>query len=668
MQKYVLPIVALLAMLMRSNPCAPFHFSKTQELGDATEALSISLEHGLDEETVHSSIHALLMSVWMTRWKQTDQNPIGDPTELCLALLTVRRDGSFKEAKDVTGIIAKDEYCMRASFLKEIRDRVTKGIAADEEAACNVLEPWFTEKRNTTFSRLRSLQHRACSIAFTTRSLPHLWWTDTVDWHSMLFKGNRIDLEDVRTMFAKTEERLIEVWEKMAMKGLKIRIDYQSIADDPTNRDVGYSFLTDPRNECFSRRDRLLEAFFKDEEILEHFAVVRAGELIWNRGRLIEWLQDYAELHSLLLLRCEMLSGSPGRGTELTAMTYRNTRTRTTRNLVVLGKHVVILCMYSKTSALTGQDKLIPHSLDAVTSDILIQDLALARPFAELAAHVCFPEDEAIKDRYRNQLFVNFKKPFDSTHLSAVMTRYSLPYLSYGLTINSWRHIQTAWKRKFKCSMEDLLEEDAEDDVDALQAGHSRSTENRVYGLSMQAIAGASEDVLPLFLNTSTVWQKKCETVPGGQLLPYHQARSADFSRFQEAARENKRAPANSAAQQIVPPSRSEAWSMDDIAKRVADRLTPVLTSVIRAAVQEMVSGVTAESKDQQRGKSSHQTIGDEILMRGHQKQKQADARSFQISSRPLHRSQLSWNQGHAEVSIRLGQLSGEALMQRHQK
>ncbi|KAG2741287.1 hypothetical protein P692DRAFT_20751447, partial [Suillus brevipes Sb2] len=188
------------------------------------------------------------MSAWTTRWKQTDENPIGDPTELCLALLTVQRDGSFKEAKEVTSIIAKDEYCMRASFLKEIRDRVAKGIAADEEAACNALEPWFTEKHNSTFSRLRSLQHRASSIAFTTRSLPRLWWTDTVHWHVMLYKGNRIDLEDVRKMLAKTEERLIEIWEKMATKGLKIRIDYQSIADDPTNRDVGYSFLTDPRN------------------------------------------------------------------------------------------------------------------------------------------------------------------------------------------------------------------------------------------------------------------------------------------------------------------------------------------------------------------------------------------------------------------------------------
>ncbi|KAG1786392.1 uncharacterized protein HD556DRAFT_1449769 [Suillus plorans] len=564
MQKYILPIVFLLAMLMRSEPSMPFYFSKTQEMHDTTEALSMSLEEGLEEETVSSCIHALLMSTWTTKWKQTDKNPIGDPTELCLALLTIQRDGSFKEPKEVTGIIAKDEYCMRASFIKEIRDQVEDGIAADENAACNILEPWFTEKTNSTFSRLRSLQHRASSIAFSTRSLPRIWWTDMVHWRTMLYKGNRIDLDDVCRMFAKTEEKLVEIWENMVLKNIKIRIDYE--------------------------RDRLLEAFFNDEKILQHFAVVREGELLWNRGKLIEWLQNYTELHSLILLRCEMLSGSPGCGTELTAMMYRNTSTRTTRNLVILGKHITMLCTYSKTSTLTGQDKLIPHSLDAVTSDILIQDLALARPFAEFAAHICFPDDKAMKDRYRNQLFVNFKKSFDSTHLSAVMTRYSIPHLSYGLTINSWRHIHTAWKRKFKCSMEDLLEEDAEDDVDALQAGHSRHTENRVYGLSMQAIAGAAEDVLPLFLNASTTWQTTCKTVPGGQLLPYHEARSIDFAKVQQISDENKRAPANSAVQMGSPSATHlEACSIDDIAKKVVDQLTPVLTSVIQAAVQEAV-------------------------------------------------------------------------------
>ncbi|KAI5986057.1 hypothetical protein EDC04DRAFT_2913523 [Pisolithus marmoratus] len=179
-------------------------------------------------------------------------------------------------------------------------------------------------------------------------------------------------------------------------------------------------------------------------------------------------------------------------------------------------------------SALTGQDKLIPHALDALTSDILIQDLALACPFAEIAAKICFA-DEEVSQLYHDHLFVNFDRLFTSNDLSTVMAKYSLPRVKFAMTINPWQHIQTAWKHKFKCAMDDIVEMDMEDDVDALQAGHSWATENRVYGLSTHSLAGAAEDILPLFLQASMGWQEHCQVMPSGSGLPYQQARSYLF-------------------------------------------------------------------------------------------------------------------------------------------
>jgi hypothetical protein len=89
--------------------------------------------------------------------------------------------------------------------------------------------------------------------------------------------------------------------------------------------------------------------------------------------------------------------------------------------------------------------------------------------------------------------------------------------------------------------------------------------------------------------------------------------------------KENKRAPANSPEQPSIPANRTETWSMDDIAKKVVDELTPVLTSAIRAAVQEMVSEhppttsqrpIVTESKDEKQGKHLCQTLRDNILIR----------------------------------------------------
>ncbi|KAG6369358.1 hypothetical protein JVT61DRAFT_15005 [Boletus reticuloceps] len=61
-----------------------------------------------------------------------------------------------------------------------------------------------------------------------------------------------------------------------------------------------------------------------------------------------------------------------------------------------------------KTTVLTRQDKLIPHSLDAVTSNILIQDLALAQLFTEIAACAYFLGQPQVVELYRDHLFVNF--------------------------------------------------------------------------------------------------------------------------------------------------------------------------------------------------------------------------------------------------------------------
>ena len=374
--------------------------------------------------------------------------------------------------------------------------------------------------------------------------------------------------------------------------------------DDLTDKHVGYAFVADKRNKALSsvtQRGQLIQGVLEGEGDFAHHAnVMDDGEIEWNKGALRAWLQDYAEMHQLLLLRAEMLSGAPSRGTELTALTYGNTKTRPMRSLVMLGKHLTILCQYMKTTALTGQEKLIPHALDAVTSDILIQDLTLARPFAEIAAHVCFPDKPHVRELYRNQLFVNFNRLFTSEDLSAVMTKYSLPHLNYALTINPWRHIQTAWKHKFRCAWEAIQEDDMIDNVEALQAGHTRATENRIYGLSVHTLAGAPEDVLPCYLEASTSWQKQCRTVPGGTLLPYNQAHCHNATvttttSTTTSTTSTSTTTTSSKAQLDALHNCRDTYApaaLQDIAQQVVALLTPSLSALVHDAVTKaLISG-----------------------------------------------------------------------------
>ncbi|KAI6155874.1 hypothetical protein BKA82DRAFT_4011284 [Pisolithus tinctorius] len=456
MKQYTVPVVALLAMLIRQE------YSGQPFSGSNSKLMELLAVLRIDPEATEEAlplIHALLFEIWSTAWQHQGSKEIVDPTERCLALLTLREDGAFKEPHEVTTKIAKFEYCMRLTFLQEIHHRTQSEPQRDQLEHCLDMENFFVEKTHYTFSRLRSLQHRASALAYDTMSLPQVWWTDTKTWQTMLYRGEEVRFADLCKVFQEVEAKLVQVWEQDILMGQDIRVGYDKMADDLVNKD----------------------RFLEDEGTFAHFAMIRNGAIIWNQSSLQAWLKKYAEMQGLLLLRAQMLSGAPSRGTELTAMTYRNTQTRPTCNLVILGRHVTLLCQYLKTTALTGKDKLIPHALDGITSDILVQDLALARPFAEIAAKACFPDKPEVVELYRNHVFVNYDRLFDSENLS----------------------------------VEDIMDMDREDNIEALQAGHSRSTENQVYGISVETLAGAAEDILPAYLNASMEWQKHCHRSKG---------------------------------------------------------------------------------------------------------------------------------------------------------
>ncbi|KAI6100651.1 hypothetical protein F5141DRAFT_1066224 [Pisolithus sp. B1] len=190
MKQYILPVVALLAMLIRQEYSGKDFTGSDNKLMDLLAVLRIQdpEEGGRDALPL---IHELLFQVWSTAWTHQGDGDIVDPTERCLALMMLRQDGAFKEPQEVTPVIARLEYCMRLTFLKEIHQRMHLDPESDELDHCLALESFFTEKTRYTFSRLRSLQHRVSSLAYDTMSLPQVWWTDTKTWKTMLYRGEQ---------------------------------------------------------------------------------------------------------------------------------------------------------------------------------------------------------------------------------------------------------------------------------------------------------------------------------------------------------------------------------------------------------------------------------------------------------------------------------------------
>ncbi|KAG6877334.1 hypothetical protein C0993_008522 [Termitomyces sp. T159_Od127] len=580
MRKYTYCIIRLLAMLLRDSNILLYDFTQQQKKH------ILKLRDGLEQEPVKQlsmRVHRVLVLLWTQTWYRSNTTSFPDPTINCLALMSLQNDGSFKDPKYITGPIAQFEYCMRFVFMIEIHRRKSLDQNSTHEKHCEDLCSWFTEKFDSTFNSLRSLQHRASTVAQSTMSLPTVWWLDRENYRTMAYKGNRIEFDDIKKLFVRLEAEIIELFEKKILCGLSLHVTYQSIADDLSNPTVGYSFISDSRNPSFTNKDLLMRAILDSPALSSRFVASHAVDAspIWNIIAFRTWLHEYAKFHGLLLLRAEMLGGSPARGTELTAMTYKNIPTSSHRNLVAFGKHIAMLVTYHKGTAMTGLEKLIPHSLDAISSDLIIQDLVIARPFAQIAAMIAYSKQPKIWDLYSNYMFINDGALFETHHISNLMRVLTSQTIQADLGLQAWRQISIAFRRKTCRALEEVMETDQADNIEAMQATHSRWTENRVYGLSADALAGVAEDVLPLYLEASTQWQIATGAVPGGLALPYFQARTDNYADLVEKG--------------LIPRSpSSQPVTLDkivsDLVPNVIQALQPALIQAIDASVKEILA------------------------------------------------------------------------------
>ena len=301
---------------------------------------------------------------------------------------------------------------------------------------------------------------------------------------------------------------------------------------------MNYSFLSDARNPSFQQGDKLLETIIQDPSTKDRFLYLDSEKLSWKKDEAKKWLASYAKLSALLLLRAEMLGGSPCRGTELTGLQICNTKSQTRRSLFAFDQTIAFLVQYTKNSKNSGSDRMIPHALDAFTATMLISDLVLARPAAQLFAEICqispppppktlWDEDQQkpipIAELYHTRIFVNINKEFttqDITSLLLKRTKVLYPNGPSRVNLSSWRHISIAIRDKTCPKVKAFLDQYAKDgqedsSVEALQSGHSSHTESHHYARSSSQITAIPEQLVDGFLKASIRWHHICCTVPG---------------------------------------------------------------------------------------------------------------------------------------------------------
>ncbi|TRM56006.1 hypothetical protein BD626DRAFT_576164 [Schizophyllum amplum] len=525
---YVRPVVNIMAILLRQATGA-YPIPSSVALTAAVDALRSKLRDGARIRLKH--LHEVLYALWFTEWgRDAPAQTVVDPTLASLTLLALKPDGSFVDAQGLTGILAKLTRAIQLAALYEIHGQMSvtgKQTVGFQLKQAQHLERFVQEAQLTTFASVRSLQHYATSISYSSINVPRIWWTDTKTWHSLLYRGRKFTLDHLRRIVARIQADVISSFESLAA-GVDTDLCYDDLMDDPRSRDNGYT-AADPL------RPALRERF----EQVSSRIIAAHGLLDKDTGKLDslacrKFLSRLAALDRALMLAVHMGSGGPPRGTELTCMMLRNTAERL-RNLYMFGTRPCILRSYNKTTSNHQRDKVIPNSLDAVTGDVIFRKALFFNPIAAYIAPHVWPERAAeVSQLYYNMLFVDFGHLFTTEDISKAMTALSVPICGWALIVSAYRHIYVAFARKL-LHQRDEDGEDAEE-VDANQAGHTGTMGRAHYGLSHQTFVGADEDTMRAFTDNSDMHCKNVHLCPGGQGLPYYEVTTTRFLQSQQEA------------------------------------------------------------------------------------------------------------------------------------
>lgn len=539
-------------------------------LPSETDALLANLRNipdGSSTSIYTEAIHSLLLNIWTTDWvkpalnlscaattlpnlplislfpastpSQFPSQPpsfLLDPTIHSIILRSIRA-GAWVKARTVTNPLAKYTFAIRAIMLREAHKETERRPETDIRNSLAGLQKWFTDKAtSSTFTAVRSTQHLASAVARNQRpaEFPHIAWTESLSSTPQLpsegtFLGKKFQVEAVAVLAKSVAAAAYQILKDKIFLGLNMRAEYSDITDNLSNSDLHYFFLaaTEPDNEELrtSHRYTLLNGILASTSLRQEFITDTnplTSEPIWDFERLKQWYRDYCHFNSLIAILVLITGGSPCRGTELTCIQYRNTPSRR-RGLFYANKRLIVATQYSKMGSFRGHEKLVPHALDGLTTDLLLQRIIVADSFAQIVAHIAFRDNPKVKELIQSYLFVDYDRPLDTPKLSEVLTRYTKESLGIPMGIQRWRHFSISLRRKFCPEFASLA---AIDDIaataGATQAGHSHAVESRVYGTSQWGLIGYQEDTYAQLLRACSRWQVDVLGLrPGGEVIPF---------------------------------------------------------------------------------------------------------------------------------------------------
>jgi hypothetical protein len=358
---------------------------------------------------------------------------------------------------------------------------------------CKELHYWVAEGNPTPFNSLREVMHLASAVALATGSAPKAMWK-VGGYEELTVDGTTITMAELRAFIRNLICDASNLLDDLLM-GMARRTDSDlPLHDNLSNKDVGYSFLTDRRNANFDSVTQL----FKQAHLWSRYVDgITDGKLRWKVSPCLAYLAKCETLQELLFVLIHVTSGQPARASELATFKICNTDHRI-RNVYLVHGEVVIIQHYTKSNSQTGHDDFIPRLLPKEVGQLLINYLMAVRPMERLFAMATWMDEQAAGALFTH-LFVANERQTSGKDLRLAFEQQTSKAFQEKFPISKYRHMAIAIDRAHVRNPEVNL-----DHIGDKQAAHSSKTAERIYAREEGLLGLIDGGTITKFSNVST--------------------------------------------------------------------------------------------------------------------------------------------------------------------
>jgi hypothetical protein len=346
-------------------------------------------------------------------------------------------------------------------------------------------------------------------IALNTSNAGSITWSR--DNATIYFHGLAIALSLFRSMVTSNVERAEEIlwreliWTKDASQ--RFTIDLDALKDDLPFTRRGWSFLKRESNHLGEGYDWMAAKM----SVQRGQRRLLRADGTWKLRAVRRWLRQATYLDQRMLFAVHSSYGPVSRGTEITAIRFRN-GALADRNFFIVDGSACVITRYHKSQQLFDTPKVIPRFLPWRVGQLIVVYVAYIQPFRE----VLLSETQNLDPS--DHIWHDDKGPWETDHLTRVIKRETALGLGHRFSTLDFRHIAIGIGRRvvgepFGQGHKDEVgeveepERDSEDPIE-LQSGRTEAMDASRYAVPADILKHLSVRSIDTFRPLSEGWHQ----------------------------------------------------------------------------------------------------------------------------------------------------------------